>query len=262
MPLIITDENASSICVPQDPRCGTIARDYSRVPYGSIPSVPPRAVNVIPMEEWPDRIADKIRTKSSLKNIWAQSGIGVLNQKNISYCHAFSVVLLMMLQRAKEGLPYRELSASSIGGPITNWRNAGAYIHDDLERAVEYGASTTGYVPMLTINQNDCKPGWKEDALQYRVTEFTDVRPRNFLEHGSLLLNNNPVGVGLNYWGHAVSDFDLLDLYPHKPATDWTRYGIEFLNSWGEEWGEGGFAVRTGGKALADAIYSLYQVIV
>ena len=260
--LIITDENADTLCIPQDVRCGTIARDFDRVPYGSIPSVPPRAVRTIPMEQWPDLIADKARTKSTLKHIWADSPIGVLNQRSVSYCHAFSAVLLAMLQRAKEGLPYVELSASSIGGPVTGWRNAGAYIHDDLERMVSHGACSTDFVPMLTTNKGDCKPGWEADAAKNKVSEFTDVRPRNFLEHGSLLLDNHPVGVGLNYWGHAVTDMVLMDLYPAKKATDWTRYGVEFLNSWDETWGDGGFGVRTGNKALADAIYALFQVII
>lgn len=262
MPLIITDENWRDHCKPGDVRCGTFARDYGKVPYGSIPSVPPGAVQIHPMESWPDLIADKARTKSTLKDIWADSPIGILNQGSVSYCHAFSAVMLMMLQRAKEGLPYVELSASSIGGPVTGWKNAGAYIHDDLERAVSHGACSAAFGPMLSTRQADFKSGWEADAAKYKVSEFTDVKSRDVLLHGSLLLDNHPVGVGLNYWGHAVTDIVLLDVYPTKKATDWTRYGTEFLNSWGTGWGENGLGVRTGNKMLADAIYALYQVIV
>lgn len=258
--LIITDDNWQQFCDPSDGRCGTVPRDFSRVPYGSIPSVPTGAVRIHPMESWPDLIADKERTRSTLKDIWLDTPIGVLDQESVSYCHAFSAVMLIMLQRAKEGLPYVQLSASSIGGPVTGWRNAGAYIHDDLERAVSHGACSTAFGPMLTTAQRDFKAGWEADAAKNKVSEFTDVKPRNFLEHGSLLLDNHPVGVGLNYWGHAVTDMVLRDVNPSKPATDWTRYGTEFLNSWKASWGNGGFGIRTGNKALADAIYALYQV--
>jgi len=256
---IISDENWEAYCLP-DSRCGTLARDFDQMPYGSIPSVPPGAVKTIPMEEWPDRIADKERTKSSLKHIWADSKIGVLNQGSVSYCHAFSVVMVDMIKRELQGLPYVELSASSVGGPVTGWRNAGAYIHDDLKRIVSHGACSTAFCPMLTTSKSDCKSGWEADAAKYQCNEFADVRPRNFLEHGSLLLQNHPVGVGLNYWGHAVTDLVLRDMDKSRKATDWTRYGVEFLNSWGTGYGSGGFGVRVGNKALADAIYAMLQV--
>lgn len=260
--LIIDDDNFTDFCDPGDGRCGSIPRNYSAFPYGSIASIPPGAVQTIRMEEWPDRIADKKRTKSSLKDLWKDSPIGILNQGSVSYCHAFSAATLVMLKRLQQGLPYIELSASSVGGPVTGWRNAGAFIHDDLKHIVRAGIASTKFVPMLTIKLRDCKQGWTDDAAKNKVSEFTDVKPRNFLEHGSLLLQNSPVGVGLNYWGHAVTDVELVDLYPEKSATNWLRYGVDFLNSWSTSWGDNGTGIRTGNKALADAIYALYQVTV
>ena len=67
--LIITDDNWRDHCKPGDVRCGTFARDFAKVPYGSIAGVPGADIPIIPMEEWPDRIADKERTKSTLKQI-------------------------------------------------------------------------------------------------------------------------------------------------------------------------------------------------
>lgn len=260
--LIIDDDNFHEFCDPGDGRCGTIARDYARVAYGSIAVVPAGGVTLIPYEEWPDRIADKTRTKSTLKDIWEDSGIGVWDQGSVSYCHAFSAAMLVAIKRAQQGLPFVSLSASSVGGPVTGWRNAGAYIHDDLEQIVRGGVSSIDFVPMLTTDKSKCKPGWEANALLHRVTKFTDIKPRNFQEHGSLILSNQPVGVGLNYWGHAVTDLVVHDLYPQKKATDWTRYGIEFLNSWRESWGDGGFGIRNGEKAKADAAYAILQSIV
>jgi len=258
--LIITDENWRNHCNPNDIRCGTLARDFEKVPYGSIPGVPEGIdIPIIPMEHWPDAIADKERTKSSIKHVWERSKIGVLNQSTISYCHAFSGVMGAMIDRELMGLDYVELSASSVGGPVTNWRNAGAYIFDDLKQMI-VGIASTEFVPMLTTNRSDCKPGWEADAKKYAVTEWKDVKARDILVHGSLLLANNPVLVGLNYWGHAVFDGALKDMDKSKKATDWTRYGIDFLNSWGTKYGNGGWGVRTGSKMLADSIYTIFQV--
>lgn len=243
----------------EDPRCGTFPRDYGKVPYGSLEFAPSMSVPLIPMSEWPDRIADLERQKATLKHVWADSGIGVWNQGQVSYCHAFSAVMAVAVQRAMMGLPYKSLSASSVGGPVTGWRNAGAYIHDDLKQMVSGGVATTDFVPMLTTRLADAKPGWREDALKNRVVEFYDVPPRNFQVHGSLLLQLIPVSVGLNYWGHAVMDMVLRDVYPSKSATDTERYGVEFLNSWGEAYGERGFGVRVGSRKFADSIYAVRQ---
>lgn len=242
-----------------DLRCGTLRRDYNRVPYGSLEFAPSMAVTTIPMSEWPDRIADLERQKATLQHVWADAGIGVWNQGQVGYCHAFSAVMAVAVQRAMMGLPFKSLSASSVGGPVTGWRNAGAYIHDDLKQMVSYGVSTTDFVPMLTTRLSDAKPGWREDAMKNRVVEFFDVPPRDFRVHGSLLLQLIPVSVGLNYWGHAVADLVLRDVYPAKAATDMERYGVEFLNSWGDNWGEKGWAVRVGSRKLADAIYAVRQ---
>lgn len=259
--LVINDENFDLFCDPGDCRCGTIARNYAQVPYGSIPSIPPGSdIEEIDLEEWPDLIADQDRSESSLYHIWKDSKIGILNQSSISYCHAFADVFHSMLVREMQQLEYVELSASSIGGPVTGWKNAGAYIHDDLLQSYNFGACSTDFCPMLTTNLRDCKPGWKENALLHRTSEYIDVPARDFKKHGSLLLRNKPVNVGLNYWGHAVADLKVIDLYPQRKATDWLRYGFMFANSWSTQWGDEGFGVRHGNKALADAIYTRLQV--
>lgn len=243
-----------------DPRCGTLPRNYAAVPVGSMEFAPVSNVPLIPMFEWPDRIADLERRRATLKHIWDDAGIGVWNQGQVGYCHAFSAVMAVAIQRAMMGLPYLSLSASSVGGPVTGWRNAGAYIYDDLKQMVSGGIATTDFVPMLTTRLSDCKPGWRENAAKTKVIEFHDVPPRDFQAHGSLLLQLIPACVGLNYWGHAVTDLVLRDMDRNKSATDANRYGVEFLNSWGAQYGDGGFGVRMGSRKYADSIYSVRQI--
>lgn len=260
--LIITDDNWQQFCKRDDIRCGTLSRDWLKVPYGSIPGVPPGAIDLIPMEEFPDRIADAERTKSTLKDIWSDSPIGILNQQSISYCHSFSLVWIAMLSRACQGLPDVELSASSVGGPITGWTNSGAYIDRALQHAVKYGIASTEFVPMLTTRKLDAQFGWQADAAKHKVTEFADIVPRDNHAIASLLLGCQPVGVGLNWWRHAVSYVWIKDLDKTKRPTDWARYGFEFGNSYGTGYGNKGFGILTGSRMTPDAAYVVREIVV
>lgn len=262
--LIISDESWESFrngAGNQPNLCGMLARDYQRVPFGSMAFAQPLgdAIEPIPMEEWPDRIADLERSKSTLKHIWQQSDGKVWDQAQLSYCHSFASVKGYDVTRDVMGLPKLSLSASSVAAPITNYRNQGWFIEDALKQMVEVGVATTDFVPMLTTSRNAFKAGWQANAAQNKVTGWFDVPARNLLIHGSMLLLGYPVVVGLNYWGHAVLDLVLRDMNSRLPATNPARYGSEFLNSWRATWGNGGFGVRTGSKFLADSIYALSQ---
>jgi hypothetical protein len=262
--LIIDDTNYSRWQNGEAHECGNEQRYHGTLPrrtqYGSLPfgvtSIP-----TIPMEEWPDRIADMERTKSTLKHIWADvMPKPVWDQDGLGYCHGFSAVMCLAVQIfGVQGLPYVELSSSSVAGRVTGWRNRGAAIDDDLEVMVKYGACTTEFCPMTTANRADCKPGWEENALKYRVLRWYDGQSRNLLQQGSLLLTNKPTGVGLNYWGHAVTDMVLRDINKSLRATDPERYGIEFLNSWTKNWGDYGWGVRVGSRKYADQFYAIYE---
>lgn len=216
-----------------DPRFGKglIPRDYVATPHGSLTYAAPFSLPTIPRSEWAKRIAAMERTKTRLSDIWDKSGIGVLNQGSVGYCHAFSCVMGVMLTRAAMKLPYEELSASSVAGPITGFRNAGAYIHDDLERSVKYGFATTKTYPMLTT-ENRWTEAAAADAAMHKVTEWWDGENRNFDQVMTCLLLRIPVCVGLNWWGHAVTYVD--------PIFANGKFGVDGINSWSTNWSYGG----------------------
>lgn len=254
---IIDDSNFEVHMNSDDPRCGCFAR---MVPYGQLMCAPASAKPRIPMEHWPDAIADNDRNHAWAKDIWADSPIGVLTQKQIGYCHAFSAVEAAMIKRHEMGLPYIELSPSSVGAPITGYQNQGAVITDDLQQMVNVGIASTKFVPTLTTRREDFKDGWEEDAANNKVLLFEELDPRDFEEHGTALIMGDVACVALNYWGHAVADVRLVDLYRNLAATNPFRYGVEFLNSWDRTWGDGGFGVRAQSKAPADQLYIPRQI--
>ena len=259
--LIIDDDNAYQFMRPAS-QTGYITRDFDRTPYGSIVSVPPGEVPTIRWEEFPDRIADLERTKSTLKDIWLDSPIGILNQKDYPFCHGFAATGTVLIHRQKQGLPYIALSASSVAAPVTGYKKAGAWIGKDLQQIVKVGVAPLSLIPMLTHNRNDFPPGWEAEAAKHKVTEFAELRPRDFQQQASALLQGFAVSVGQSYWSHAVVQLCVRDLDKSKAAHDHNRYGIEIVNSWGAEWSNGGFAIQAGSKKFADEAYIARQVTV
>lgn len=259
--LIIDDDNAHKFMRPPSQN-GYVERDYEQTPYGSIASVPPGEVPMIRWEEFPDRIADLERTKSTLKDILLDSPIGILNQKEYPFCHGFAAINTVLIQKQKQGLPYVALSASSVAAPVTGYRKAGAWIGKDLKQIVNVGVAPLSLIPMLTHNRNDFPPGWEIEAAKHKVTEFSELRSRDFQQQASALLQGFAVSVGQNFWSHAVTQLVLRDLDQSKAAHDHNRYGIEFVNSWGIGWSNGGFAIQAGSKKFADEAYICSQVTV
>lgn len=212
---------------------GLIPRDYNKVALGSMEFAAKMDTSVlIPRDQWPDLISTKAAKKERLSDLADWVPIPCLNQGSVGYCHAFSPAYACMLVRAQANLPFKLLSASSVGGPVTGFRNAGAYIFDDLKQIVNYGICDVDHYPMLTT-ANKWTAEAQANAAQHKITEWWDLQNRNFDQVATCLLLNIPVCVGLNWWGHAVTYLDLVMLGKNQ-------YGILIQNSWGESWEDGG----------------------
>ena len=259
--LFIGDDNGHKFILPAS-QTGYVERDYDRLPYGSVGAFPPADIEIIPMEEWPDRIADLERRKATLKDRWLESGMPILNQGSWPFCHGFAAVESLMLEKVCQGEKHVMLSASSVAAPVTGFRKAGAWIGNDLKQIINVGAAPLSLIPMLTVTRSDFPPGWEKEAAKFKVTEYAELRSRDFRQHGSALLQGFGVSVGQSHWSHAVLHTNLRDVNKSLPATDHNRYGTEFPNSWGETWGNKGWAVQTGSKKFADEAYVVRQVTV
>ena len=236
--------------------CGTLAPPSDYQMPGVVASGAP--VQAIPYERWPELIRQQNEDESSLYHVWQRSRIGVLNQGQSSYCWAFSSVAGMMLQREVEGRPFRRLSPSSVAAPIVGYTDRGYYIESALEGMRTQGVASDEFVPMLTTNSRDFKGGWRDDAVTNKISMARSI-PRDHQTQGSMLLLGYPLVAALNWWGHAILFLAVLDRYPSRPATDITRYGVLFLNSWGTGWGQGGLGVVEYSQQIADRAYILEQ---
>lgn len=204
---------------------GFIPRDFDTHPHGSLVYAAPFNIPTIPRDEWPDRIADMERTKTRLSDIADQAGVPRLNQESLGYCHCFCLAYAIMAFRAAMGLPFKLLSASSIGGPVTSFQNRGAYVFDDLEQAVNVGICEARIYPMTTTSRQYYTEEARQNAALHKVTEWFDLQPRNYDQYMTCLLSRIPVPFGFNEMGHAMTGVDPVNLGGGK-------FGSRVQNSW------------------------------
>lgn len=237
--------------IDNDGRCGCKPRDEYTGPVCA--SAPADDEELIPWEAMPDKIADMVRAKNSIKDIWFGSKIGKLNQGRTNYCWAFASVNALMLQRAVEGKPFVHLSPSSIAGPITGYRNIGGYVEEALDWMIKKGVASEEYVPQTTLSRSDYKVGWQANAELHKVSGWEDVG-RNKQRQITKLLNKKPLSCAFMYMSHAMAVVNVTDDNPRMPANNPNRYGLEPLNSWGD-----GIIKIEGSRAIADNCYAVTQ---
>jgi len=249
--LIINDDNYNSHINFEDRGKGLNPRDWEKVTYGNTEVAAAITLPLIPRAEWPDRIADMVRTKTRISDIVKDSPLKIKDQKQTNYCHANSPARVVEILRLIQGQSYVELSPGSIGGPITNFTNSGAWILDDLKQVVKGGVASTDYVPLNQISKAGWKQGAVENALLHQVTEWVEI-PRGRVAFDycmTLALCRIPVCVAYNWWRHATTVED-----PYMD--DNGKFGLRESNSWGTGYGQQGYFILMEGKGTPDESYA------
>lgn len=238
---------------------GTIPRDLTVQPL----KMAAVSFPLIPMEEWPERIAEMEAKKANMHWIRRTGNNGgnmpVKDQGNQGYCWAYSTTRCAELLRAKFNQPYEPLSAHSVACKIKGFRDEGAWGALSQQFITEKGIIPESIWPAKSMSRAyDTPDNWKI-ALKYRISELwadaaADVWDRNLSiqQIGTQLLLNNPGAFDYNWWGHSVCGHTLRDVHKERSKTDFSRYGVEIDNSWTPSWGDDGSAVLADGKAWPD----------
>jgi hypothetical protein len=144
------------------------------------------------------------------------------------------------------------LSQGSLYNQIAGGRDQGANIMDALEAMMD-----VGMVPDSIIDQYDWQgrgypPNWKAEAAKYRILEAWDCP--TFDEMLSAVEKQFPVVFGVNWagGGHAITCIG-----KKKSGNTWLA---EILNSWGADWGDGGFGYLTESQCKASTSYGAFAI--
>lgn len=245
---IIDDENYQELAIDAAGDRPLTARPRT-TQHGQCMAAKPitEAMPLIPRSKWDELIAAKDANKSWLYDI-VKDSVPVMNQGQLGYCHAYCFAAAVMMQRVVEGMGTVVLSAESVGGPVTGWRNEGANPEDDLNQAVSGGFCEASFMDApWSLRPSRWKAGWEENALNYRVAEFfdLDVPGKVFDACATATLCGIPYGCGFGFWSHAIVGG--LKLQKVNGV-----YSIMHRNSWGADYGDNGFFFMAEGKGTPD----------
>lgn len=228
---------------------GRIPRDYTREPLGSLGFAAPFAQKVkkIPRSDWPMLIEEKQKRRDRIKDMFDFHKMKVKNQAQTNYCWINAPVHAVELARCRANQGYVELSPASAGAVIKRGANVGGWGTEGVRWIAEHGLVPVSMWPANEIrNWQSLNNQTQAERPKYRVQDWIELTPRDFEQVATLLLMSIPVCVGLNWWGHEVTLWDLVKL----DGTD--RFGCRFGNSWGTSWGENGQGILTESKATPD----------
>lgn len=205
---------------------------------------------MIPRSEWQGIIEEQQTRKTRVSDVVNLAGLPCKDQANTNFCWANAPTHLLEIALVRQNQLMTILSPASVACPVNGFKNQGGWGEDALRQLITAGAVPVEKWPANAISKSYYTEANKQIALNYVVPGWYNLRPKTLDEHISCLLRGIPVAVGLDYWGHEVSDYEAV----------WVNgaIGVRFRNSWGMNWpnqGAGGYSIRQGSKLIAsDAV--------
>lgn len=258
--LILDDDTPNEVFFPPGAAFGAEPRRNFPPVAGS----PPAEMKLIPQSEWSDRIKEKERLGSRNSDARKRDGIKHLDQQSMGYCWTHSTTHAAMVRRALDGQPYVPLSAYSVAAHLMDFRNKGGWCGYSLEFIKGHGIVPQSLWPNNMAaglaRSLDNPENW-EAAKAFRVTnDWVDLDAQHYYyqklrfdQVATCLLNNEPLALDFDWWGHSVCGLDLVEVEPGS-------FGIRILNSWAN-WGDDGEAVLRGSKTIPNSAVAVRAVV-
>ena len=203
------------------------------------------ALPLIPRNEWAARIKEMEETKTRLSDIVDLAGLKSLDQNGTNYCWCNAVVTAMETLQAVQNQPIVKLSSASVAAPIKGYRNQGGWGGEALDYIVEHGVAPASDWPANAIKREYDNETSRASRKLHSIKQWWDLTPRNIDQLMTCLLLRLPVPIGLNWWGHEVCAMDPVVIGSNA-------FGTRIRNSWGDSYGDHGFAILSESKSRPD----------
>ncbi len=243
---IFDDDNPlENLEIPDGLRGGLLPR---QVAYGAIVGVPPFPDELlIPRSEWQSRIQEMEERKSRISDIIVAAKLPVKDQGQTNFCWANAPCTCLEILRIIANLPMKVLSPASVACPINGFRNQGGWGKDAIEWLTTHGAVPVDMWGANVIDRSKYTEAAKQAALENRVLEWWDVRPRNLDQLVSCLLRRLPCACGYNRIAHEMTSCDAVWLDGEVAIRDRNSHGDRSDQP-------NGFLILRGSNALPDDI--------
>lgn len=231
---------------------GLVPRDYRIHPPEMF--APPSEMELIPESEYDARIAEQVKHRATAKDL---VGWPSLDQGTEGYCWFYSSTGAVMYLRKLMNQPYVRLSAHAGACKIMNHVNRGAWCGLSAKFYREVGCPSVAFWPEKSMSRSHDRPETWANAAKHKVSEEWVDLTRNVYDQNLTLrqidtcsLLNIPMAWDFNWWAHSVFGCGLVKVEAGS-------YGRLIRNSWTDQWGDKGWAVLRGTKAIPDGAVAL-----
>lgn len=226
---------------------GMFERDPLQMPKGCSPYVKAAKLDPIPRSEWPALIEHREKTKTRISDALLAAEIPSLDQNGTSNCWANGPVGCVQAIRCMAGLPYVALSPAFIATTLGQYN--GGWGLRAMEVLASKGAPPTSMYG-ANANRKSITQEHLDAAAEFKSLEWLDL-PDTFDQMATAILGYNaPCALGYSWWGHEVFGCDIV-------VKD-GKFGVRIRNSWGNGYGDKGFAVLMEGKGTPDDLECLF----
>lgn len=242
---VITDDNWRDAVVPPSAAgdewssTGYVPRDEHESPYGSMAgttSLPPwvmaqygtkqaRKERMAELKAKGMRVQDILQRAIERAKDHPRGKYVGLNQNPTNYCWTYGLIHQIMAERELNGEPFLRLSPYSVACIVKNFQNQGGWGSQACQQVIKEGVATEEFWPMekpgmssserSAANMSAIRNGRqylassRANAALKKVSEYWELKPRNWEEKAACLCVPHPVASGYNWMGHERCSIDL-----------------------------------------------------
>jgi hypothetical protein len=264
---------------------GLVPRDIDRQPVGYSAVIPPSQLQPYAYDDMVKMIADMEAAGSRGSDILRRGNAGKpipsLDQNGQGYCWDYGPAGAMQAVRAKMGLPYKKLSGHANACLIKGYRDEGGWGALGLEYMMANGIPDCDHWPEKSMSRSNDTPAMRANAKLYVpdivVADLASPVYNRDLSYGQqlrILLDGGFTIDDHDWWAHCIFACDVVNGATMRTVArdesgklfslakfdqvfamnDPVTKGLSKRdrNSWTDNYGDMGFFILTGSKAVAN----------
>lgn len=225
-------------------------RDYEQFPEGFAYSM--YSGEIYPRSDWKELIELQKSNETRPLDVHKYNKVPVLNQGRYGYCWMYGCVNAVLNRYAAQGIdPVPDLNAHATAAMRKRYQNRGGFGVEAAEAIQKYGIPEYSVWPEFSNNRSlENDPDVRASCDKHKLVTFEELPREDIFDIvvSSIISPTDPSPCTLAYshWRHLVCGLEVR----YRGSGRSVEWGLGFVNSWGSKWGDGGFGVLWGSKAV------------